>query len=150
MHIRLLGRDDAATLRQLTVDDADFDLDVRPGPARAQLDAEQALEYLTDPTVLHWVAEEGDQVLGHLHCQLVRKHAGQPRELLLYEIGVRSRARRCGVGRALTDTMCAWMATHGVADVWVLADNPGATAFYEACGFEEPADVPVYLTRSVP
>ncbi len=150
MHIRLLGRDDAATLRQLALDDADFDLDQEPGVQRAPLDAERALEYLTDPAVLHWVAEEGELVLGHLHCQVVRKHAGQPRELLLYEIGVRARARRSGVGRALTATMYDWMARHGVGDVWVLADNPGATAFYEACGFEEPNDVPVYLTRSVP
>jgi hypothetical protein len=32
-----------------------------------------------------------------------------------------------------------WMREHGVIETWVLADNPGAEAFYVACGFERDA-----------
>jgi hypothetical protein len=28
------------------------------------------------------------------------------------------------------------MADEGIPEAWVLADNPGAEAFYAACGFE--------------
>jgi hypothetical protein len=31
--------------------------------------------------------------------------------------------------------MLRWMREEGVPEVWVLADNPGAEAFYAACGF---------------
>jgi hypothetical protein len=40
------------------------------------------------------------------------------------------------------------MAAHGVAEVWVLADNPGAVAFYEACGFATADEMAVYMTRT--
>lgn len=44
----------------------------------------------------------------------------------------------------------AWARDERIEEVWVLADNPGAEAFYTACGFapgdEEQA---VYLRRRV-
>ena len=144
--IRRLGTDDVALLRMLAFEDADFDIDGR-GKPKPPLEPEETREYLADPSVLHWVAEEGEQVLGHLHCQIVRKHAGEAKELLLYEIGVRAHARRRGVGQALLGEMFTWMKRHDVDEVWVLADNPGATAFYEACLFEIAPEAPVYLTR---
>lgn len=55
--------------------------------------------------------------------------------MLLYAIGVRQDERRRGVGRALLDEMRRWTQQAGVSEVWVLADNPGAEAFYIACGF---------------
>ena len=61
---------------------------------------------------------------------------GDGRELLLYSIGVRAGHRRRGVGNALVEEMIRWMEDAGVPEVWVLADNPGAEAFYAACGFE--------------
>ena len=46
--------------------------------------------------------------------------------------------------------MLAWARIERIEVVWVLADNPGAEAFYAACGFgpgdEEQA---VYLQRRV-
>jgi hypothetical protein len=36
--------------------------------------------------------------------------------------------------------MLLWMEDGDVPEVWVLADNPGAEAFYAACGFERGAD----------
>ena len=130
----------------LALDDADFDLEVRGAPQRP-LDGPAAAAYLADPGVLHWVAEEDGAVVCHLLCHLLRLRCGDARELLLYEIGVRATHRRRGVGRLLLDVMEGWMAEHGLAEVWVLADNPGAEAFYRAVGFEAEHPQPIYLTR---
>ncbi len=76
---------------------------------------------------------------------MIRKRAGEACELLLYEIGVRSAHRRKNVGRALLDAMYAWMRDHQIGESWVLADNPGAVAFYRACGFAIEEEVPTYM-----
>ncbi|MGZ3408021.1 MAG: N-acetyltransferase family protein [Polyangia bacterium] len=143
--IRRLGSDDAPILALLARDDEDFDVDDR-GEARAPLPAAAARAFLDDPNVLFWIAEEAGVVAGFLSCQLIRRRADAP-ELLLYEIGVRAAHRRRGVGRALADTMSAWMRANAVTEVWVLADNDGAVAFYRACGFTVPAGQATYMTR---
>ena len=90
--------------------------------------------------MLHWVAEEDGRVVGELLCHLLRLPSGTGRELLLYSIGVRESHRRQGVGRALVEVMLRWMRDEGIPEVWVLADNPGAEAFYAACGFRRGGD----------
>jgi N-acetylglutamate synthase-like GNAT family acetyltransferase len=85
--------------------------------------------------VLHWVAERDGDVVGELLCHVLPLPFGAGRELLLYSIGVREGERRRGVGAALVAAMTAWMREAGVPEAWVLADNPGAEAFYAACGF---------------
>jgi GNAT superfamily N-acetyltransferase len=67
------------------------------------------------------------------------------RELLLYEIGVRSAWRHRGVGRRLMSTMTDWMRAEGIVTAWVFADNPGAEQFYAACGFGPGEGPAVYL-----
>jgi GNAT superfamily N-acetyltransferase len=99
-----------------------------------------AAEYLAQPDVLHWVAQDGEQIVGELLCHLLRMPSRAGHELLLYSIGVRESHRRRGVGRALLDEMLRWMADVGVPGVWVLADNPGAEAFYASCGFRRGAE----------
>ena len=42
-----------------------------------------------------------------------------------------------------------WMREHGVNEVWVLADNPGAVEFYRACGLGVEDEQPVYMTRAL-
>ncbi len=146
LSIRRLGAGDEAVLAHLARADADFDIDGR-GHARAPLAADAARAFLADDHVLVWIAEsDGDAVLGFLSCQLVRRRAAPP-ELLLYEIGVRAAARRRGIGRALLDAMGAWMRAHAVDEVWVLADNDGAVAFYAACGFAVSDGPAIYMTR---
>ena len=131
----------------LADEDEDFDLDDRGAP-RAPLSSEAARSYLADPAVLHWVAEDGGWVVGHMYCHALRKRAGAPVEALLYEIGVRAAHRRRGVGRALFAALEAWMSAHDVREVWVLADNPGAVAFYEAVGFAAgDPEAAVYMTK---
>jgi GNAT superfamily N-acetyltransferase len=135
--IRRLGPGDEAVLAFLARNDPDFDIADRRPPARAlqPLAADEAAAYLADPSVLFWVAESEGRVLGFLTCLVLLYRAEPGRELMLYEIGVRRDARRRGIGRALVDVMTDWMRANGVSEVWLGADNPGAEAFYLACGF---------------
>lgn len=144
--VRRLGRGDEAILRQLASADADFDIAGRGKPQRP-LTPEAARRYLANSAALHWVAIDDDTLVGELCCVLLPLSAGDEHELLLYEIGVRSAWRKRGVGRLLLAAMEEWMRVHGVAEVWVLADNPGAVAFYRACGFVANDDQPVYMTH---
>ena len=147
--VRRLGPGDEDVLALLNEQDAAFDLAGRGGPARP-LASRDAAEYLTDPTVLHWVAEEqGGAVVGHLLCYVQRRRRGDPRQAMVYEVGVRGDRRRRGVGRSLLDALEAWMRDAGVRGAWVLADNPGAEAFYRACGFAADDDQPVQMSRRV-
>jgi len=144
--VRRLETGDAAVLELLAREDEDFDLADRGG-ARHPLRPEAASAYLADARVLHWVAEEGGVVVGHLQCHLLPRRAGDSQEVLLYEVGVRSARRRQGVGRALLRALEAWMEAARVPECWVLADNQDAVAFYRACGFLVFAPVPTYMTR---
>jgi GNAT superfamily N-acetyltransferase len=144
MNIRRLEPGDAPILAVLAREDADFGLD--DGEPTPPLPDADAAAYLADPAVLHWIAERDGAVLGHLLAIAIRKRQGEPRELLLYDIGVRAAHRRTGVGRALMEAMGRWMGANDVGEVWVLADAPGAVDFYRACGFELPGDAPTYMT----
>lgn len=137
--IRRLGAGDEGVLATLAREAPEFDLAGRTSP-EPPLDASAAAGYLADPSVLHWVAEENGRVIGELLCHLLRLPSRQGREVLLYSIGVREDERRRGVGRALVGEMLRWMEAADVPETWVLADNPGAEAFYTACGFERGAD----------
>jgi len=146
LSVRRLGPGDEGVLDVLARDDADFDVEGH-GQARASLDRDAARTYLADAAVLHWVAEERGAVLGAMSAYVLRKRAGDPAEVLLYEIGVRSAHRRRGIGRALIAELDRWMRAHDVREVWVLAGNAAAMAFYRACGFEIPRTTAVYLQR---
>lgn len=132
--IRRLGPGDEAVLEAIALQAPDFDLAGSSEPD-APLAPQDAQAYLADPAVLHWVAEAGDEVVGELLCHVLPLPHGAGRELLLYSIGVRTAHRRQGVGRALVAVMTGWARDAGVPLTWVLADNPGAEAFYTACGF---------------
>jgi ribosomal protein S18 acetylase RimI-like enzyme len=132
----------------LAEDEEDFDLAER-GAASRPLADEEAAAYLREPTVLHWAAEEGGVVVGHLVSYVELRRSGEPRQLLLYEIGVREASRRRGVGTALVQAMRGWMSYEGVAEAWVLADNPEAVAFYAACGFVRDEKQPIQMTLTL-
>jgi ribosomal protein S18 acetylase RimI-like enzyme len=144
--VRRLRPGDEAILAALARDDTEYDLEGRSGPMKP-LSARAARAFLADPDVLVWIDSRRGVVLGFLYCTLVRLRGGEAKELLLYEIGVRRAHRRGGVGRRLLACMEKWMRAHRVREVWVLADNPGATRFYRACGFRIEREVPVYMTR---
>jgi GNAT superfamily N-acetyltransferase len=133
--VRRLGTGDEHVLALLAEQAPEFDLAARTSPERP-LAPSDAAAYLSDPGVLHWVAEEEGRVIGELLCHVLRMPSRHACELLLYSIGVRTGERRRGVGKALVGEMLRWMEGAGVPEVWVLADNPGAEALYAACGFE--------------
>ena len=146
--VRLLGPDDVEVLVQLCREAPDFDLEGRE-PSVEPPGHDAATRYLSHPDVLHWVAETEGRVNGFLVCFVQYLWHEPARELMLYEIGVRASARRQGIGRALVATMEAWILEHGIEDVWVPADNPGAEAFYRTCGFERDDEQAVMMSKSL-
>ena len=145
--IRRLGPGDEAILAQLARDDAEFDLDDRSEESPPLSDADAAA-YLADANVVHWIDVRDDQIAGFLVCHVLRLRSKEARELVLYEIGVHRDHRRRGVGRGLVEACLAWMRRHAMRTIWVLADNAGAEAFYEACGFVREAPQPVMFIRT--
>jgi len=137
--IRRLRVGDESVLASLAAEASEFDLAGRSAP-KQPLAADRASAFLADPSVLHWVAEEDERVVGELLCHVLRLPARDGLELLLYSTGVRAGERRRGVGTALVREMLRWMDGEDVEEVWVLADNPGAEAFYAACGFQRGAE----------
>jgi aminoglycoside 3-N-acetyltransferase I len=146
--IRRLGPGDEAVLAVLAADEEDFDLAERSGPREPVTGADAAAD-LNDPNVLHWVAEEDGVVVGHLLAYLERRRAGEARQVLLYEIGVREAYRRRGIGTALVQAMRTWMRDLDVAEAWVPADSGDAEAFYATCGFVRDVVQPVQMTLTL-
>jgi GNAT superfamily N-acetyltransferase len=147
--IRRLGPGDERLLELLAEEDADFDLPDQ-GRRRTPLSPDAAAEYLRDPSVLHWIAEDGTTVAGFVQCHVERRRADDKYQLLLYEIGVRATYRRRGVGTALVQAVRDWMQQQGVRKAWVLAeDSAGADAFYAACGFARDDVKPIQMTLSL-
>jgi len=132
--VRRLGPGDASVLALLAREDPDFDLDGE-GAQETPLASGEASAFLSDPDLLTWAAFAGEEVVGFVFCQVLRMRKEPARELLLYEIGVRSPWRRQGVGRRLVAAMVEWMRAEGIVTAWVLAGHAGAERFYEACGF---------------
>jgi ribosomal protein S18 acetylase RimI-like enzyme len=132
--IRRLGPGDEELLELLARDAADFDLAGRSAPDQP-LGQDEAVAYLANEGVLHWIAESEEVVVGELICHLLPLSVAPGREVLLYSVGVREAYRRQGIGRALVNELRRWCELARVRDVWVLADNAGAEAFYRSCGF---------------
>jgi ribosomal protein S18 acetylase RimI-like enzyme len=149
--IRRLDENDVPVLVMLAAEDGDFDIDGR-GECTEAPDPIMGRRYLADPTVLFWISLDGDVVTGFLQCLVLPIRTGRGREVLLYEIGVRMKYRRQGVGRALLQHMEAWMRENSIDEMWVAADNPGAERFYKACGYERTKPEyfqPVYMAREL-
>ena len=142
--IRRLGPGDESVLALLARDDGDFDLDDSNGP-RSPLSPDAARTHLSDPRVLHWAAWVGSEVVGFIFCLVLPMRKEAAREVLLYEIGVRSAWRLRGVGRLLIAAMRDWMGAEAIDTAWVLAGHPGAERFYEACGFRPGVEPAAYL-----
>ena len=144
--VRRLAPGDEAALTRLAELEPAFTGEA-PSPP---LTPAQARAFLADPAVWHWQAETpGGEGVGFLTAQLQRGRHGEARVVFFDEIGVREDWRRRGVGRALVAALHAQMRAVGVGGVWVLADNPGAQAFYEACGYAVSELQGVMLEREV-
>ncbi|MFC4425956.1 GNAT family N-acetyltransferase [Deinococcus navajonensis] len=82
-------------------------------------------------------------------CLVQRRRYGAARQVMLYEIGVRRAWRRHGVDRALMEALHQQIRAEGIEEVWVLADKPGAQAFYAACGYQTDELQGVMMSASV-
>jgi hypothetical protein len=100
LSIRRLGPGDEAVLELLAREAPEFDLAGRTSPEQA-LSAAEAADYLADPAVLHWVADEDGRVLGELLCHFLRLPSEAGRELLLYSSAfARASADTASAGRS--------------------------------------------------
>lgn len=133
--VRHLLPGDEEALMGLTAVDHRFEHDPATSSTSTPLDFEAARDFLADPSVLYWIAEHDEQPIGMLHCYVLRlPHAGNPREVLLYDLGTDIDWRRRGVARSLVETMQNHMVAEGMNEVWLGAVLT-AVDFYKACGF---------------
>lgn len=145
--VRRLQPGDEDALARYTAIDNRFELDPTEDTPSTPLSAQAARAFLSDPSVLFWLAEAGATAVGMLLCYVQRRPAAGPwAELLLYEIGTDIEWRRLGVGRALIAAMEAWMKESDVAEVWVPSESH-AVGFYAACGFS--TDDGVFMSKQV-
>lgn len=144
--VRRLRPGDEAALEHVARDETDFTGENPSSP----LAASAARAYLSDPHVWHWHAEDAHgQPVGFLVAYVHRQRHGATKHVMFEEIGVREVWRRHGVGRALVAALHDQLRQEGVAEVWVLADNPEAQAFYGSCGYEVTALQGVMLACEV-
>ncbi|WP_192930801.1 GNAT family N-acetyltransferase [Deinococcus sp. AJ005] len=143
--VRRLSSGDEQALALVAREETDFTGE-ESSPPLAPADARA---YLSDPAVWHWHAEADGQPIGFLLAYVHPQRHGEARHVMFDEIGVREGWRRRGVGRALVDALHKQMRAEGIQEVWVLADNPEAGAFYEACGYAVDEVQGVMLSHSV-
>jgi GNAT superfamily N-acetyltransferase len=103
---------------------------------RPPLDDRGAARFLANERNHMLVAFEDDEAVGMLLAYELDRRHGDARKMLLYEIDVRAGRRRHGIGRALMERFADLCRECGYLHAWVLTDdeNPGAVAFYSACG----------------
>jgi hypothetical protein len=111
---QLLGPRDLAILNLLRAEAADFDLAGRTPPALPPLDDGQALHYLRDPALRHWVAECGRRIFGYLVAHLHLGYAGPP-TLVITALGIRPehRSGHTWPRRSATRRSCSALVTSG-------------------------------------
>jgi transcriptional regulator with XRE-family HTH domain/GNAT superfamily N-acetyltransferase len=137
---RLLGPRDVAVLALLHTQARQFELGHRPaGPtaavsATATLDDAQAMRYLRDPAVRHWVADNCGRILGHLVAHLQLRYAGPP-ALLITDLGLRPEHRGDQTGADLVAAARDEAQRLGVTEIRALPDHPRVAARLQALGF---------------
>lgn len=136
---RLLGPRDLAILNLLRAEAADFDLAGRTPPALPPLDDGQALHYLRNPALRHWVAECGRRIFGYLVAHLHLGYAGPP-TLVITALGIRPEHRAGLVGPYLAAAVCDEAELLGVGDIWALAQDPMTGGFQRDLGFRAAPD----------
>lgn len=90
---------------------------------------------LADPGHLMLVAVENGEVVG-MCTAMVHRHADQPDELYIDEVGVADKALRRGIGTKLVRAMLDRGRERGCTKAWVgtEADNAPALALYHSLG----------------
>jgi len=155
LHIRRIGSDDAALLRELrlrsladsphAVGQPLADAVARPkadwsAHARAASEGDRRAWFFAESAESGEPAEPGQpakpgKVAGPVGIVLVRRRP--PDVALVFSMWVDPRARRAGVGRALIQTASEWAASWGAERIvlWVVAGNEPGFRFYQRLGF---------------
>ncbi len=137
---RLLGPRDVAVLALLRTQARQFDLAHRAAgvptaaPVAAPPDHAQAMRYLRDPAVRHWVADNGGRILGHLVAYLQLRYAGPP-ALLITDLGLRPEHRSDQTAPQLVAAARDEAERLGISDVRALPDDPAVATRLRALGF---------------
>jgi aminoglycoside 3-N-acetyltransferase I len=81
-------------------------------------------------------AFEGDQIIGGITAHSLPMTRTETAEMFVYDLAVRRDRQRTGVGRQLVADLQARGAVHGIANLFVAADNDDVQAldFYRALG----------------
>jgi aminoglycoside 3-N-acetyltransferase I len=81
-------------------------------------------------------AFEGDQIIGGITAHSLPMTRTETAEIFVYDLAVRRDRQRTGVGRQLVADLQARGAVHGIANLFVAADNDDVQAldFYRALG----------------
>lgn len=94
-----------------------------------------------------FVAADGPEIAGMVTAQLLVSTAAGGYGVLLEDLIVREKYRRCGLGGTLVDTVKAWAEKLGAKRIALLADqrNHAALDFYKRIGFAESSMRGFYL-----
>ncbi|MPZ27287.1 MAG: GNAT family N-acetyltransferase [Micromonosporaceae bacterium] len=137
--IRRLGPGDRPVLAGLCADAGELGFTRRPVPSGRPPDDQEALRYLRDPSVRHWIAEPrppkpGGRVFGHLIARLHRSYAGPP-AMVVTEFGLRPEHRAGPLGPMLVAALCDEADRCGVGELVVLTRDRGAAHYLRGLGF---------------
>jgi transcriptional regulator with XRE-family HTH domain len=148
--IRRLGAADAGVLETLRAEAAEFGFPGGPPPAGPPLTGPQALRYLRDPSLRHWVAEIGPpwfpqpRVSGHLAARLQLSYDGPP-VMVVTGFGVRPEHRSGAVGRLLAAALGEEAVRCEVREIVALVGDPAQARYLRGLGFAGGPERPVLL-----
>lgn len=145
--IRRLLPGDATALAAIRATVHELDPAGAAGVGQPPWSDQQALRYLRDPSLRHWIAEErvSHRILGHLAARVHQRCAG-PAAMLVVEIGVRQEHRNELVGIGLIAALGDEAARMGVDEVIALAGRPATARYLRRLGFRRRPRRPALLT----
>jgi transcriptional regulator with XRE-family HTH domain len=145
--IRRLGPGDATALEAIRASARDLDPAGRGQVDRPPLSDAEALRYLRDPSLRHWIAEQhvSHRILGHLAARVHDHCAGRP-VIAVVEVGVRPEYRDGLVGIGLVAALGGEAAKLGVDDVVAMTDEPATARYLRDLGFRRRPRRPPLLT----
>jgi GNAT superfamily N-acetyltransferase len=91
---------------------------------------------LADESTVVLAAFDGEHAVGSAIAHVLPHRHGNPKQLLIYDVGVDESHRRRGVARGLLEWLAAYARAHGVGEGWVLTepDNDASNALYASAG----------------
>ena len=140
MDIRKLGPGDTQAYRQMMALFAEvFAEDGGDAYNVAPPDDDYVAARLADPMLILLTAWQGGAMVGALAAYELAKYEQARREIYIYDLAVRSAARRQGIATALIERTRAIARDQGAWTVFVQADyrDPPAIALYEKLGRRE-------------